>query len=892
MKIKKTSAVLLTLALLFSLLPFDFLCQFKFKNSTKATGDTVIIEENTTWNTGSAPSLIDNTDYIFKGDLTIEPGVKIIFRNNSRIIVEGIFNAVGNENSPIIFEGEAEVSHEANYAINLRGGESDINVISNVIFKKGGGNQCFAYEKNNWFKEAWAEECVPQAALNINLEKGSFAINNTQFLENYHGLNVFKGGGSSYVRESIFANNWQAAIYSREQSGIDASQNCWMRPSGPTHPDNPAGGGELIVAEAINYYPWKTCGTEHPPVIILPGIGGSWNWERMFEEGILSNDWDFSPGNHHYDGLVEAFKDQGYEKGEDLQIVHYDWRQDNSQSVEEFLMPVMEELKKKSFDKNYSIIAHSMGGLVALDYIYSSKYQDNIDKLVLLGTPVFGASKVYPVWEGGVLPKDWQPLNIYLWALSLKDENEGKDYYDLIHEYTPSAKQLMPIYDYVIKNENQEMVSSRKMQEQNDYIPGLLQRIIQYSDNFNGSDILLVEGSGVETSKEVFVDEYNGENNDKLWKDGQPNPYPLKKENLAGDGTVLNESSDLYFINGVGQQTTNETKHTQLPVKTIPEVYSFLGLDQPSETYALATENQRIFVLACPVDVKIIAPDKKFITKEENQIENAYYYSDGRRDGYKIIEIQDSLDGQYELELTGNGDGEYAGFIYDTNGENYKEVEIEGTITENDKISLLVEENEEELIIEEKEQDTEPPVVEINSPGEREYLSDEKIEIDYSVSDNKTAQKDLTKEEFLDEEVFAENEIDLAFQLTGGHNFKVKAEDKAGNQGEAEIEFEVVADYGSLISNLKIYKNLDWITRREYRFFKIQLKYLERLDSFFENHRKIFFYWRYRKRLERVFDRIIDRRLRNLIWLVERRIDHPDARELIVDRMEFIRENR
>lgn len=889
MKIKKTLIILLTVNLLFSLLPFSFSNQLDFENLTKAASNTIIIKDDTIWDIGSAPNVIDDTEFIFESDLTIDPGVKIFLKNNSRIIVKGIFSAVGTEEAPIIFEGESDVETGNNYSINLSGEENDINVISNVIFKKGGSNQCYAYEQNSLFQKALAGDCVPEAALNINLRGGSFAVTNSQFLENFHGINIFKSGESSYIRESIFANNKDLAIYSENQYGVDASQNCWMRPSGPNYSQNPAGKGEMLIGD-FNVYPWRNCGTEHRPIIILPGIGGSWNWRRMFsDEEIDSGNWNFSPGNHFYDSLVESFEDNGYKEGEDLQIVHYDWRQDNNKSVEEFLLPAIEELKEISFDKKYDIISHSMGGLVGLDYIYSDKYQGNINKFVLLGTPVFGSSKVYPVWEGGVLPKDWEFLNIYLWALSKKDKNEGKDYYDLIHEYASSAKQLMPVYDYVVKNEDGETVGFWQMQEQNEYLFDLFNRISQYNDNFDGNNIFLVEGTNIGTSKEVFVDNYEGENSDKLWQDGSPNPYPLKRENLAGDGTVLNESSELFFIDNITKKSIDNATHTELPTKSIPDVYSFLDIEKPNKEYALFTKNQLIFVLACPLDVKIIAPDGKFITKDENQIGEAYYYSDGRGDGYKIVEIQNPLESEYKMELTGNGEGEYDGFIYKTDGEIYNNSEIGGDIKENEIVSYSVLEKEGGLVVkEEEEKDVNSPIVEIISPKEKAYLSNEKIKIDYTAEDDITSEENFKTEAFLDDELFDDSEIDLAFEKTGMHSFKVESEDEAGNVTEKKVEFSVIASYNSLLDNLRTYEDSRLIKTKSYRFLKLQLEDLERLDNF----KNLIFSWNHNRRVKDIFERIIDRRLQNLIWLSNKRIKNSLARGLITDRMEFIKKDR
>ncbi len=175
------------------------------------------------------------------------------------------------------------------------------------------------------------------------------------------------------------------------------------------------------------------------PVILIPGFGGSelvtpnrvdWyqpdggglglNYSNIYQprekvwvniaQAILPGSDDYfdilrMPGNGQY-GIsnlepTALFKDayqptidyllsHGYTLDKDLFTFPYDWRKSiltNSQILDRKI----EAIKTETSATKVNIIAHSMGGLLAREYIqYPSKAQ-NVDKLITLGTPHLGA---------------------------------------------------------------------------------------------------------------------------------------------------------------------------------------------------------------------------------------------------------------------------------------------------------------------------------------------------------------------------------------------------------------------------------------------------------------------------------------------------------------------
>lgn len=687
-KFKKIISPILLLALLF--FPIDY--SAFLKRDALAISKQIEFNDPVIWTLDNAPISIINKELIFHSDLKIEAGVKIILGEETRLIVEGDFEAVGNKDHPVVFEGKSQDNKEINFSISLFGKE---NRIVNTKFIGGGGNQCLA--QNSFWQSALANDCIPLAALEV--KGGKLDVISSEFLDNYSAINIFDNlAEDSAIVNSTFARNQTTALRSSAERKVIAKSNCWMRPSGPNYESNPDGKGELVVGN-VDVSDRIKCGSEYRPVIILPGIGGSWNWETMMENSILNDKWDFTPTTHYYDELIKSFEDKGYKLNRDLWIVFYDWRKDNHQTVENFLKPILKQIKEISFDRQFDIVAHSMGGLVSLDYLYDQTYQNDIRKLVMIGTPVLGSSKAYSVWEGGLIPDDWQPLDLYLDILSVKKENKGKDFYDLIHEKVPAVGQLMPRYDFVRKNGETDPVPFYEMHHQNEYIEELLNKIFDSDYSFDSNNILMIEGTEVETAKEVLVDDYDGEKSDKLWLDGKPNPFPLKKEEKKGDGTVLNESSAVFFLPGATKEQISGAGHSDLPTLAIEKVHNFLELGDVSNEYALAEKRRLVFAFACPIEVTVVDPDGKKINRNSSEIANAYFYDDGQTDGYKIVEIQKPKKGDYRLELTGTGSGEYHIFGFSTDGDQTTDVSIEGEIEKGQRITYLSSGDKEDLSI-------------------------------------------------------------------------------------------------------------------------------------------------------------------------------------------------
>lgn len=119
-------------------------------------------------------------------------------------------------------------------------------------------------------------------------------------------------------------------------------------------------------------------------------------------DGIIEN-YGIVP---QYSDLIVFLENSGFERDKNLFIFAYDWRKENELAAQG-LSKLIEEIVGKTKSVKITIIAHSMGGLIARYYLESGKFSkkagfENVDNLITLGTPHRGA----PLALTGILGQD------------------------------------------------------------------------------------------------------------------------------------------------------------------------------------------------------------------------------------------------------------------------------------------------------------------------------------------------------------------------------------------------------------------------------------------------------------------------------------------------------
>ena len=114
---------------------------------------------------------------------------------------------------------------------------------------------------------------------------------------------------------------------------------------------------------------------------------------RMKADGVTSEASIKLTGNlvaRAYQQTIDFFTADGYVLNTDLFVFPYDWRKDVS-LTSSLLDDKINAIKTQTGTTKVDIVAHSMGGLVARNYISNSEKAGKVRKLFTLGTPHLGA---------------------------------------------------------------------------------------------------------------------------------------------------------------------------------------------------------------------------------------------------------------------------------------------------------------------------------------------------------------------------------------------------------------------------------------------------------------------------------------------------------------------
>lgn len=458
------------------------------------------------------------------------------------------------------------------------------------------------------------------------------------------------------------------------------------------------------------------------PIILIPGIGASWNSNVFFDVTPVQTPWTFNEGVKFYDILLDSLIEKGYVLNQTLFVAHYDWRQSNINSANDYLIPVIDQAVQNSQTGKVDIIAHSMGGLVARAYIQGNNYHSDVDQLFLLGTPNYGSSDAYVAWEGGNIPGHWDKavkdrLDRYFFFLKLFVPLVS-DNYDAVHTFIPSIKELLPEYDYLVDKNTNDIKLEYTLNEQNPLLAFLNSESKLTELRERVGEITMIGGQGENTVDTIPVVDRGTE--PKLWVDGQPDPLDPVPNTDFGDNTILAFSAFIdfpfdpvpvrddtspflkwlaQFTRPVFAQTEApvfseiiNSSHENLPTTAIPDIFDHLGLLPAPEdlTPSPAPDDILSFWFASPVDIKIVSPSGGEITKDANNIPDAFYEATSDPLGPKFVTILNPQDGQWSVELLGIGDGEYHMGVSHIDDDSDNLVLKEGVISTGERIGYNV----------------------------------------------------------------------------------------------------------------------------------------------------------------------------------------------------------
>jgi|GEM_PF-3064416 pimeloyl-ACP methyl ester carboxylesterase len=675
---------------------------------TFARAESYMITEDTTWPKGVY--IVDGEEGLIitsGATLTIEAGAVVKMTAKSNVIVQGGLIAIGSIDEPIVFTSIKD---------DLLGNTDNSDVLPAP--DDWGAIMINGLTAHVEFDYARIRYGGYRIGIVVVIKAEQVVFNNSDIVDNsvgitvlspnlqIHNSNIYNPHSKILIDGQIYLGT---TLFNYSGTILDLTNNYWGSKFGPTV-DPPGVYGTWIPRE-VDYEPFLlepmvfikpisgcidamannyndeatvddgSCDYSPNPVILVPGILGSWN----FGFG-----WELDPILHIHDNLWSALEEAGYQEGVDLFAFPYNWRLANTYNALE-LKNKIDEVKAICDCDQVDIIAHSMGGLVARAYIQLLDYENDIDQLVFLATPQRGAPKAYLMWEGGEVGKKIQD-KIQQRIFKLEAELNG---YSSVFDYLnnmpmESVKELLPIDDY-LKDTDGNLKLYPNGYPVNSFLDILNSELVM--SRLDGIEIInMVSDSGAEsTLGHIRVE--NKEFNDGRWSDGYPEGFndifgDHGLEYGSGDGTVPEYSNDNFAgADDIIFDSSHNSLITDAQLEVIEELTGTRPADEVRKNIFSKFLMVRIF---SPADINVLSPDGQRIGKDfdsnsvVNEIDGGFYT--GFSVEPEFIVIPNPTNGSYTVNLRGVDSGEYRVSISYLTDDVEIDQEYTGNIDLNDEI--------------------------------------------------------------------------------------------------------------------------------------------------------------------------------------------------------------
>lgn len=394
------------------------------------------------------------------------------------------------------------------------------------------------------------------------------------------------------------------------------------------------------------------------PIVFIPGIFGSLGDDVIKGTGAFS----FGLAEKIYRPFIEILNSMGYIEGEDLFVSYYDWKSTVLKSVDRYLFPDIQKIKRQTGCQKVIIIAHSLGGLLGRAYMTYFN-PSSVDKLIMIGTPNLGAANAYYFWGGGKVPYSKIEDNIIYNAVKFGfflyyTLYHNIDYIEVLRKTFPIAKDLLPSYAYgnylyLEKDVNEteitiEDISIKDMFVNNSFLNSLQEKAI------DRDKLYIISGYGKASNGSFMVDVKDKEQ--IKWADGKP--IKAYKTN-DGDGTVTTFST-------LGNLDSNnivlEGNHTNILYKS-KEYLSYI-LKRPilKEVKEKKIEKVHVVLATNCSEINIVTSDHNEVSSKSIDItDNEVQIINLGNDRFWIMVTGDD---DLKVKIDGQGNGEFKPMIY------------------------------------------------------------------------------------------------------------------------------------------------------------------------------------------------------------------------------------
>jgi pimeloyl-ACP methyl ester carboxylesterase len=239
--------------------------------------------------------------------------------------------------------------------------------------------------------------------------------------------------------------------------------------------------------------------------------------------------------SHQYDRLLESFARIHLIPEQNLFLFAYDWRQSNFDTAKQLAQRVADTPALK--DHDFNIVAHSMGGLIAMIYIAQYDKGHHVKRLATLGTPFQGSINAFKAFREGLGSVGNAAVG-------------GLDRVQRVVFSMPAVYELLPTYTYccilgkpIDPQRRAFGLLDPDVWKQHRWIPqalppassGMVWENLQRAaslhhliETVSGVEILRVAGGLINTNAKVYVDPQTGT---PQWQEAE------------GDGTVVTVSA-------------------------------------------------------------------------------------------------------------------------------------------------------------------------------------------------------------------------------------------------------------------------------------------------------------------------------------------------------------
>jgi len=407
------------------------------------------------------------------------------------------------------------------------------------------------------------------------------------------------------------------------------------------------------------------CGVEPEsadPVLLIPGMTTSYSPSVILSgrDGGSDENWRFLLGAHLvYRGIIERMNQQAL----DVFVVHYDWTKPVQENAR-YLKDVINTAREQSGSLRVDIVAHSMGGLLAREYVQGDMYEHDVDQLITVSTPHKGSSDGYVAYEGGHFPTRW-PYFLRKYV-SIVDRARSVSSGVILEPplsfrtHFPSLRDLVPTQDFLLADGNAISVDDMHPETQNLYLQ-YRNETLEEDLADTGVRLTTIASTSLPTVNHIPVEQGERSILDRFlarWRDGTSTVDPPEPDTTAGDQTVTLASAlldDSVPFEGVS--------HTDLPEKAQEQVIRLLTGEEPTGSHIAydVPESGMTTLVLSPIMPRIKGPSGRVLAHDRNDFDESaeFIWDSENPNGPKLLSILDPEPGEYQYSFTGTGEGSY-----------------------------------------------------------------------------------------------------------------------------------------------------------------------------------------------------------------------------------------